>query len=200
MKSRIFRSGVVAVCLAALAWPLAAATTDGNAPAAGGARALLKQRLDTNHDGTIDPQERAAAAENFKANHPRLCAALLKKFDTNGDGKLDEQERAAIRAKLQELRQKFDTNGDGKLDEQERAAAVENFKANHPMYAAFLKKFDASGDGKLDEQERAAIRAKLQELRQKFDADGKLDEQERAAAREAIKARIQQRRAETGQK
>jgi Ca2+-binding EF-hand superfamily protein len=164
------------VSLAALAWPLAAATPDGNTPAAGGARAQLKQRLDTNHDGKIDSQECAAAGENFKANHPRLCAALLKKFDANGDGNLDEQERAAIRAKLQELRQKFDTSGDGKLDEQERAAAVENFKANHPrLCAALLKKFDTNGDGKLDEQERAA-------------------------AREAIKARIQQRRAETGQK
>jgi hypothetical protein len=133
MKSRIFRSGVVAVCLAALAWPLAAATTDGNAPAVEGARAQLKQRLDANHDGKIDPQERAAAVENFKANHPRLYAAILKKFDANGDGKLDEQERAAareaIKAKLQELRQKFDTNGDGKLDEQERAAAREAIKA-----------------------------------------------------------------------
>jgi hypothetical protein len=108
MKSRIFRSVVVAVSLAALAWPLAAATTDGNTPAAGGARAQLKQRLDTNHDGKIDSQECAAAVENFKANHPRLCAALLKKFDTNGDGKLDEQERAAareaIKARIQQRR------------------------------------------------------------------------------------------------
>lgn len=133
MKSRIFRSSVAAVCLAALAWPLAAAAADGNAPAAGGGRAQLKQKIDANHDGKIDPQERAAAVENFKANHPRLYAALLKKFDTNGDGQLDEQERAAareaIKAKLQELRRKFDTNGDGKLDEQERAAAREAIKA-----------------------------------------------------------------------
>jgi hypothetical protein len=129
MKSRIFRSSVAAVCLAALAWPLAAAAADGNTPAAGGGRAQLKQKIDANHDGKIDPQERAAAVENFKANHPKLYDALLKKFDTNGDGKLDEQERAAIRAKLQELRQKFDTNGDGKIDEQERAAAREAIKA-----------------------------------------------------------------------
>jgi hypothetical protein len=129
MKSRIFRSGVVAVCLAALAWPLAAATTDGNAPAVEGARAQLKQRLDANHDGKIDPQERAAAVENFKANHPRLYAAILKKFDANGDGKLDEQERAAIKARFQAVRQKFDANSDGKLDEQERAAAREAIKA-----------------------------------------------------------------------
>jgi len=68
----------------------------------------LKQRLDANHDGKIDPQERAAAVENFKANHPRPYAALLKKFDTNGDGKIDEQDRAAareaIKARIQQRR------------------------------------------------------------------------------------------------
>jgi uncharacterized membrane protein YebE (DUF533 family) len=129
MKSSIILGGLAALCLAALAWPLVATADDAKAPAANGIRAFLLKKFDTNHDGKVDPQERAAAVEAFKAKHPRLYEAIMKRFDANGDGKLDEQERAAIKAKLQELRQKFDTNGDGKLDEQERAAAREAVKA-----------------------------------------------------------------------
>jgi len=52
--------------------------------------ARILARFDTNHNGVLDPDEKAAM-EKFKAER-------LAKYDKNGDGKLDQSEREAMKA------------------------------------------------------------------------------------------------------
>ena len=66
-------------------------------------------RFDTNHDGKLDDNEKAAAR-----------AQMVKRFDTDGDGKVSDQERQAGRARMMK---RFDTNGDGQISDQEKQAA-----------------------------------------------------------------------------
>jgi hypothetical protein len=82
-----------------------------------------KEKADTNHDGTVDDTERAAAEARR--------AERKAKADTNGDGKIDETEKQnAINAwkekkkeRHEEWKEKADTNGDGKVGPHERREA-----------------------------------------------------------------------------
>jgi hypothetical protein len=90
--------------------------------------AHMLHKADTDGDGRLSEDERAAAKAKFQENRKEFVA----KHDTDGDGKLNETERAAAReqitARLKEARDRFDTDGDGKLDETERKAAREAFQ------------------------------------------------------------------------
>ncbi len=59
-------------------------------------RQRMMQKFDTNGDGKLDANERAA----MKQAH----AARIKPYDTNGDGKLDANEKAAMRANRKSAR------------------------------------------------------------------------------------------------
>lgn len=56
--------------------------------------ARMLAKFDANHNGVLDPDERAAM-EKFKAERK---AQRLAKYDKNGDGKLEKSEKAAMRA------------------------------------------------------------------------------------------------------
>ena len=94
----------------------------------------LKEKADTNKDGVIDEQEKAAFMEE-KAQRKQ---AFLEQYDTDGDGVLSDQERkaakqergiahhqkmtkrlAALKEKNPELFNKIDTDGNGELDKEE---------------------------------------------------------------------------------
>ena len=75
------------------------------------------QRLDTNHDGKISPQERQAAGH-----------ARFKALDANGDGFVTREEAMAeaekrIAARTDRMFKLADTNGDGKISQAEFDAA-----------------------------------------------------------------------------
>ncbi len=111
-------------------------------------RARGFEDFDTDGDGHLSKQERAAARAK---RHERR----LEEFDANGDGYLSKQEQAAARAKRNEHDlEEFDTDGDGKLSRQEQKASRQ--KRSHQK-ARELERFDADGDGKLtgEEKERA---------------------------------------------
>ena len=69
---------------------------NGEMPARPKARPDMHRRMlekyDTNKDGTLDEQEKAA----MKADMHRR---MLEKFDTNGDGTLDDEEKKAMKDK-----------------------------------------------------------------------------------------------------
>jgi EF hand len=53
-------------------------------------KAHLMQRFDTNGNGVLDPDEKAAVKQ--------ARAEMVRRFDTNGDGRLDRTERRTARA------------------------------------------------------------------------------------------------------
>jgi hypothetical protein len=92
----------------------------------GGARkAEMLAKYDTNHNGTLDPDERTALRADMRARFEARRAELVKKYDTNGDGTLDQGERTAMRdAMVKERFAKLDTNQDGAL-------SLDEFEAGH---------------------------------------------------------------------
>lgn len=109
----------ILLATACLALPAAESTITG----AGTVRQHVRDRVDTNHDGTISADEKAAVRAEIKAK--------LAKFDTDGDGKLSETERTAARAALAaklkaehpKLLARIDTNSDGVISKEEMQAA-----------------------------------------------------------------------------
>ena len=88
-------------------------------------REMLKQKFDTNKNGTLDPDEKAAAMKALqerrggspKGGAPgspadaakgggKLQAMLLQKFDANKNGVLDPDEKAAAMKAMQERKGK----------------------------------------------------------------------------------------------
>ena len=121
-----------------------AATTAPAAPAVKphATDAEIIARYDTNKDGKLDEDERAAVQMNTldkkvaEKNEMRERAVTrLKAFDTDGDGKLSEAERTAMEKERREKAEKnpramkrIDTNGDGKLSDAEWAAVKDKVK------------------------------------------------------------------------
>lgn len=115
----------------AMTAPLAAEDQNPNAPQHPRLRAKFRahilQKADTDGDGRLSENERAAVKAKFQEHREEFVA----KHDTDGDGKLNDAERSAaresIQARFNEVKDKFDTDGDGTLDDPERKAAREAF-------------------------------------------------------------------------
>lgn len=83
------------------------------------ARAL--ERLDTNGDGVLSDEERAARSRRHRRGRPVPRGVLLPRFDTDQDGVLSEEERAAAReAHQNRFLERFDSDGDGVLSRDEK--------------------------------------------------------------------------------
>jgi len=99
-------------------------------------RAELIKRFDTNGDGVLDANERAAmraALHQKRADRiARMEEHMLKKYDKNGDGVLDANEQTAALADLETRPRfiaRFDKDGDGKLNDVEKANAENTMRA-----------------------------------------------------------------------
>jgi len=84
-------SFIVFLSLLLLAIPGSAAEKKGGKE--NGPKAKFFAKYDTNHNGVIDPDEKAAIRKGYAA----APDGDLKRFDTNKDGKLDDEEIAAIK-------------------------------------------------------------------------------------------------------
>lgn len=115
------------------------------------------QRHDSDRDGKLSPEERAAAKADFQSKVAILRQKAKELFDTDKDGKLSDEERATAREVLKAKAAKKNPAKVGKAGkdepegERQKAAAALRLKA--------LEKFDADHDGQLSETERAAARA-----------------------------------------
>lgn len=86
----------------------------------------LQAEADTNKDGVISDEERAAMRERMIERRKKV----MEEFDADKDGTLNEDERAALTASLKERREakrkemlaKYDKDGDGVLNQEERQA------------------------------------------------------------------------------
>ncbi|HEX2101806.1 MAG TPA: hypothetical protein VHF69_14125 [Candidatus Synoicihabitans sp.] len=86
----------------------------------------VREKFDTNGDGTLDAAERDAARATLKERAHERRAAKQEKFDRDDDGRLDRRERRALSAANREAMEqrpqvmaRFDTNKDGKLSRSE---------------------------------------------------------------------------------
>lgn len=116
----------------------------------GGGRAALLQKYDTNGDGQLDTQERAAMRADFKAKREAKRAEILAKYDTNKDGKLEPEERKVMiddRATTQF--QKMDANKDGVVSLDEFKAFKESHPMRHARRGKWLRHRGAGGMRKL---------------------------------------------------
>ena len=90
----------------------------------GPGKAAVLQKYDTNGDGQLDAQERAAMRADFKAKRQAKRAELLAKYDTNKDGKLEPAERKVMRDEMAtKIFEKIDLDHNGviTLDEFKQA-------------------------------------------------------------------------------
>src|SRR3954470_17804701 len=119
----------------------------GNHRHRGPSQAQLLEKYDANHNGVLDPEEKAAAKADWEAHRKEREAKLLEKYDANHNGVLDPEEKAAARkegearrdAQRAQFLAKYDTNKNGKIDPEERDA----MKAEHEARRAeMLKKYD----------------------------------------------------------
>jgi Ca2+-binding EF-hand superfamily protein len=101
----------------------------------GPSEAQLLEKYDANHNGVLDPEEKAAAKADWEAHRKEREAKMLERFDTNHNGKIDPEERQAMQAQREarraEMLKKYDTDGDGKLSDSEREALRKDMREKH---------------------------------------------------------------------
>jgi hypothetical protein len=82
----------------------------------------LMEKIDTDKDGKISPEEREAAKKMREGMMGKHRKEMLEKFDKDGDGKLNDEEEAAMREERKKMViEKFDKDGDGELNDEEKA-------------------------------------------------------------------------------
>lgn len=99
--------------------------------------------LDTDGDGEISDEERAAARAKREAE-------MLERLDKNKDGKIDDAERDAARKdRANEMHARLDKNGDGKLSLDEMSTGRMGRMADPSI--------DTNGDGDISADELDAM-------------------------------------------
>jgi len=98
-------------------------------------QAQLLEKFDANHNGVLDPEEKAAAKAEWESHRKEREAKMLERFDANHNGTIDPEEREAMKAQREarraEMLKKYDTDGDGKLSDSEREALRKDMREQH---------------------------------------------------------------------
>ena len=158
-------------------------------------REMILERFDTNGDGKLDSEERAAAEE---AQH-RCCiddapAARKEMMSRGTDGRNGRPgRRGNMQVNREEMLKKFDKNGNGRIDQNERQAVMQfvrqqqagsggqpRMRPERPggrgtpnmSREELLKRFDKNGNGELDPNERQAVQQFMRQMMQNAGGGG----------------------------
>ena len=152
----------------------------------------IRERFDTDGDGALSADERAAIAAEFGDPVDR-AAVLLGLYDADDSGALDATELGALQQDIEArceqresaLLARFDTDGDGQLSDAERQAARDALeqrfgRGHHRGHGDAGVADDHDGESPRDRRERVAGR---------FDRDGngRLDRGEQHAFGEHLR-------------
>ena len=92
----------------------------------GGWHQKMLEKYDTNHNGVLDPDERAQMHADLKAKHEAHYQKMLAKYDVNHDGKLEPNERKAmIDDRAAKRFDKLDVDGKGVITKAQFVAGFE---------------------------------------------------------------------------
>ncbi len=130
-------------------------TTNADARGVFGLGGSRLAEYDTDGDGVLSDEEKAAAKEAREAARQ----AFIDVHDTDGDGVLNEEERAAAReareaerARAKEERfNEIDGDGDGEVSQEELATALP--EASEERVAQVLARYDADENGTISVDE-----------------------------------------------
>jgi Ca2+-binding EF-hand superfamily protein len=157
----------------------------------GAIRQQIRERFDTDGDGRLGAEERAAIADEFGSPVDRV-ALLLELYDADESGALDATELGALQGDVEArcagreaaLIARFDTDGDGELSDAERQAAREalehRFGRGRGHERGDAGADDGDGESPRERRERAAGRFDR-------DGDGRLNRGERRAFGEHLR-------------
>lgn len=127
-------------------------------------REEMIKRFDTNKDGKLDQDERAAmraAAPDRPAGAREERAGPGGQRGPGGPGGPGGQRGPGGPGGADRMK-KFDTDGDGKLNETERAAAETAMRAEISSNPRAMARVDTDGDGKVSDTEWAAARKAME--------------------------------------
>src|ERR1041384_5720451 len=71
----------------------------------GPSQAQLLEKFDANHNGVLDPEEKAAAKAEWESHRKEREAKMLERFDANHNGVLDPEEKEAARKEFRARRE-----------------------------------------------------------------------------------------------
>ena len=130
-------------------------------------------RIDTNRDQNINPEE-------LRAAYTRVAEVNFEQLDFNGDGVVSQREAEAVPPSLHETFDRVDADGDSNVSQAEYEAARLNLLGQSEFAA-----FDTDGDGVIDEQEAEDDMALSEDFDSiDIDSDGMLSDQEFERARQ----------------
>jgi hypothetical protein len=142
-------------------------------------RAEAIRRFDSNGDGELSEEERAAARADWDARSADFRNLMVRRYDTDGDGELSREERAAAREEGREIRREirdrvlpqYDADGDGELNDAEREAARPAFEAEFQRLRA-LSVLDSDGSRAVEPVELAQAIIGISDHDPAFDLNG----------------------------
>ena len=119
----------------------------------GGGWADRRAQFDTDGDGQLSDDERAAMKASMQAEREQRRQDMIAKFDKDGDGQLSDDEKLAMKTeRAQGMVTHLDSDGDGKVSQAELDAAGGGRHGPPIDFAAA----DTDHDGALSAAELAA--------------------------------------------
>ena len=146
-----------------------------------------RERADTNDDGTVDVQERAAFRRRLAERRRQLRQAIIARFDANGNGRLERPElrrlhealkrHPAFRDRLEDLRDRAEDIRDRREDVRDRREdVIDNADARGRWFRWRRDRWEDVRDRREDVRDRREdVRDRREDVRDRQHDGGRRD-------------------------